>query len=91
MLLLGLLFIMAAQSFFNPFGPSVVFWAGLFIGLCLTLAISIPRRFYADKRLYIAVFQIPRAIFGMVVALLSIGKAKKSFMVTPHSSKPVEK
>ncbi len=91
MLLLALLFVMVIQSFLNPFGPPAAFWIGLFISLCLTLIISIPGRFYADKRLYIALFQIPRAMFGMVVALASIGKAKKSFMATPHSSKPVEK
>lgn len=91
MLLLALLFILAVQSFFNPFGPTKEFWIGLFISLCFTLIISIPRRFYADKRLYVALFQIPRAMFGMVIALASIGKAKKSFMVTPHSNKPVEK
>ena len=89
-LLLGLLFITAVQSFFNPFGPSNVFWLGLFISICLTLLISIPKRLYADKRLYIALFQIPRAMLGMVIALFSIGKAKKSFMVTPHSHKPIE-
>ncbi|RZK39335.1 MAG: glycosyltransferase family 2 protein [Pedobacter sp.] len=90
-LLLGLLFLTLAQAFVNPFGPSISFWAGLFISLCLTLLLSVPKRFYADKRLYVAIFQIPRAMFGMVIALFSIGKAKKSFMVTPHSSRPVEK
>jgi len=91
MLLLALLFVLAVQSFFNPFGPTKEFWVGLFVSLCLTLMISIPRRLYADRRLYIALFQIPRAMFGMVIALANIGKAKKSFMVTPHSSKPVDK
>lgn len=91
MLLLALLFLLAVQSFFNPFGPSKEFWIGLFLSLCLTLIISIPKRFYADKRLYVALFQIPRAMFGMVIALGSIGKAKKSFMVTPHSNKPLKK
>lgn len=91
MLLLAFLFIMSVQAFFNPFGPTYLFWIGLFLSLCLTLMISIPKRFYTDKRLYIALFQIPRAMLGMVIALFSIGKAKKSFMVTPHSHKPVEK
>jgi len=91
MLLLALLFVMAVQAFFNPFGPSMICWVSLFLSLCLTLVISIPRRFYTDKRLYVALFQIPRAMLGMVVALFSIGKAKKSFMVTPHNHKPVEK
>lgn len=91
MLMLALLFILVTQSFFNPFGPSTTFWLCLLISVCSTLLISVPRRLYADKRLYIALLQIPRAMIGMVIALLSIGKAKKSFMVTPHSSKPVEK
>lgn len=90
-LLLGLLFILVIQSFFNPFGPAIAFWVILFISLCLVLLISVPRKLYADKRLYIALFQIPRAMLGMFIALLSIGKAKKSFMVTPHHSKAVEK
>ncbi len=81
---------MVVQSFFNPFGPFKSFWILLFISICLTLLISVPRRFYADRRLYIALLQIPRAMFGMVIALFSIGKAKKSFMVTPHRNKPIE-
>lgn len=91
MLLLALLFILVVQSFFNPFGPSNIFWISLFASLCFTLIIAIPKRFYADKRLYIALLQIPRAMFGMMIALASIGKAKKSFMATPHSVKPTEK
>ncbi len=90
MLLLAFLFLLAIQSFFNPFGPSRAFWGSLFFSLCFTLLISVPRKFYQDKRLYIAIFQIPSAMLGMVIALFSIGKAKKSFMVTPHITKPVE-
>lgn len=89
-LLLGFLMLMVIQRIFNPFGPSLMFWLVLFLSLCFTLLISVPRKFYQDKRLYVAIFQIPRAMLGMVVALFSIGKAKKSFMVTPHSNKPVE-
>lgn len=90
-LLLGMLFMLLIQSFFNPFGPSIAFWSSLFISLCLILLISVPKRFYVDKRLYAALLQIPRAMIGMFIALFSIGKAKKSFMVTPHNSKPLEK
>lgn len=89
-LLLGVLFIMAIQSFFNPFGPVKEFWYSLFVSICLTLLIAVPRKYYADKKLYLALLQIPRAMIGMVIALFSIGKAKKSFMVTPHSNKPVQ-
>jgi cellulose synthase/poly-beta-1,6-N-acetylglucosamine synthase-like glycosyltransferase len=89
-LLLALLFIMAVQSYFNPVGPGEVFWTSLFLSICFTLLIAIPKKFYLDKRLYLAVLQIPRAMIGMVIALFSIGKAKKSFMVTPHHHKPVK-
>ncbi|SDG39554.1 Glycosyltransferase, catalytic subunit of cellulose synthase and poly-beta-1,6-N-acetylglucosamine synthase [Pedobacter terrae] len=85
-LLLGLLFIMALQSFFNPFGPGKGLWLTLFISICVTLLISIPVRFYKDKKLYLAIWQIPRAMIGMVIALFSIGKVKKSNLVTPHQN-----
>ncbi|MFD2287879.1 glycosyltransferase [Pedobacter petrophilus] len=88
-LLLALLFIMAIQAYFNPVGPGKVFWTTLFLSICFTLLIAIPKKFYVDKRLYLAVLQIPRAMIGMVIALFSIGKAKKSFMVTPHHNKTV--
>ena len=90
MLLLAFLFLFTLQAIYNPLGPSVVFWTALFLSICITLLISIPRKFYLDKRLYIAIFQIPRAMLGMLIALLSIGKAKKSFMVTPHQTKSVD-
>lgn len=84
MLLLGLLFVMALQSFFNPLGPEKGLWLTLFTSICVTLLISVPRRFYIDKRLYFAIWQIPRAMIGMVIALFSIGKVKKSNLATPH-------
>jgi len=90
-LLLGLLFIMAILSFFNPLGPGKGLWLALFISICLTLLISVPERFYRDKRLYIALLQIPRAMIGMVIALFSIGKVRKSNMATPHEHKPLSK
>lgn len=83
-LLLGLLFVMALQSFFNPFGPAKELWLALFACICITLLISVPRRFYRDSRLYLAIWQIPRAMLGMVIALFSIGKVKKSNLATPH-------
>lgn len=89
-LLLAFLFLMAVQSFFNPFGPGKEFWITLFLSLCFTLLIAVPRKFYTDKRLYLAILQIPRAMIGMVIALFSIGKAKKSFMATPHHNKPIK-
>ncbi len=91
MLLLAFLFLLVVQSFFNPLGPSVVFWMSLFLSLCLTLLMSVPRKLYLDRRLYVAIFQIPRAMLGMLIALFSIGKSKKSFIVTPHTAKVVEK
>lgn len=91
MLLLALLFIMAVQSLVNPFGPGKIFWFGLLLSLCLMLFIAVPRRFYGNKMLYAALLQIPSAMLGMLVALFSIGKAKKSFMATPHVQKSIQK
>ncbi|RZJ63473.1 MAG: glycosyltransferase, partial [Flavobacterium sp.] len=34
-LLLGMLFMLLIQSYFNPFGPSIAFWSSLFISVCL--------------------------------------------------------
>ncbi|CAH0134584.1 hypothetical protein SRABI27_00121 [Pedobacter sp. Bi27] len=85
-LLLGLLFVMALQSFFNPLGPGKILWLTLFFSICVTLLISVPIRFYRDKRLYLAIWQIPRAMVGMVIALFSIGKVKKSNLATPHQN-----
>jgi len=85
-LLLGLLFVMALQSFFNPLGPGKILWLTLFFSICVILLISVPIRFYRDKRLYLAIWQIPRAMVGMVIALFSIGKVKKSNLATPHQN-----
>lgn len=85
-LLLGLLFVMALQSFFNRLGPGKILWLTLFFSICVTLLISVPIRFYRDKRLYLAIWQIPRAMIGMVIALFSIGKVKKSNLATPHQN-----
>ncbi|MCX3264875.1 glycosyltransferase family 2 protein [Pedobacter agri] len=84
MLLLALLMLLSLQAIFNPLGPGWQLWAGMLATVCLILLLSIPMRFYRDKRLYLAVWQIPRAMVGMVIALLSIGKAKKSNLATPH-------
>jgi len=72
-LLLGLLFVMALQSFFNPFGPGKGLWLTLFFSICITLLVSVPLRFYKDKRLYVAIWQIPRAMIGMVIELKTYG------------------
>ncbi len=84
MLLIGALFIMILQAFFNPWSPSVILFICMESILFFSLAISLPIRFYKDKRLITATAQIPYAIFCMVLALFGIKKAKKSFIPTPH-------
>lgn len=90
MLLLGSLFILLMQSLVHPYGPTSLFWLLLFLMLCTTLLLAIPARFYANKRFYIAIFQIPRAMLGMFMALLKVGNAKKTFIVTPHKQKDLD-
>lgn len=90
-LLIGILMVMLAQSFFNAFGPQIIFWSILLIGLCLTLLVSVPLKLLTDKRLFAALLHIPRAMLGMLLALLNFNKGKNTFIVTPHQNKPTNK
>lgn len=55
----------------------------VFAALVLALLMGIPMRWY-NKQLLMAFFQIPVALFSMFKAMLSIGKARKQFIHTPH-------
>jgi len=86
MLLLGLLFVLSVLSLLFLKKPLIWYFPILFGLLCLTLLISLPGKFYRDKRLIAAVFKIPYALWCMVIALFRIKRAKTSFMPTPHTS-----
>ncbi|NRF38210.1 glycosyltransferase family 2 protein [Pedobacter foliorum] len=87
MLLLGLLFVLSIAGLAFLKGTFSYYFIVLFGVLCFTLLISLPLKFYRDKRLVSAVFKIPYALWCMVIALFRIKRAKVSFMPTPHTSK----
>jgi cellulose synthase/poly-beta-1,6-N-acetylglucosamine synthase-like glycosyltransferase len=51
--------------------------------LCLSLLLGIPPGWY-NVRLLDALLQIPGALISMVTAMTNIGKARKTFIHTPH-------
>ena len=63
------------------------FSIGLFVALAIALTMGIPARWY-NKQLLMAFLQIPIALFSMLKALMSIGKARKQFIHTPHGDSP---
>ncbi|WP_316780189.1 glycosyltransferase family 2 protein [Pedobacter antarcticus] len=89
MLLLGLLFLLSLVSLIFFSGPASLFYPLLFVILCFSLFLALPERFYKDKRLFSAIFRIPYALWCMVLALLRIKQAKKSFIPTPHTSSSI--
>lgn len=55
----------------------------LFACLCLSLLLGIPAGWY-NRQLLNAFLQIPGALIGMLTAMTNIGKARKTFIHTPH-------
>jgi cellulose synthase/poly-beta-1,6-N-acetylglucosamine synthase-like glycosyltransferase len=84
-LLLGALFAIFLQSFFNPFGFSPVFNAALLISAGVALLISLPRKFYNAQLLSVFV-KMPAVIFLMVLALFRAGRTKRGWIHTPHNT-----
>ena len=66
-----------------PWGPSAAYWALLLAGTGAALLLSLPGRLY-NRQVGQAVLHLPVALGAMLLALLQIGKAKHSFMATPH-------
>ncbi|MFD2523955.1 glycosyltransferase [Emticicia soli] len=56
---------------------------GMFFALVLALLLGIPGKWY-NKKLFMALLQIPSALFSMLKAMLHIGEARKKFIHTPH-------
>ncbi len=59
----------------------------LLFGLALSLALGIPAAWY-KKELLAALLQIPGALIGILKSTANIGKARKSFIHTPHGESP---
>ncbi|MCK9219691.1 MAG: glycosyltransferase family 2 protein [Bacteroidales bacterium] len=58
-------------------------WLGLLILICLTLLISIPRKFFCVKTLR-ALINLPKIFFLMILILLKIRGSNKGFIHTEH-------
>ena len=86
-LLLGLLSLLVVLALLEVIpGTPPRFWVGLLGGAGLALLLSLPRRLY-NGQVARAVLLMPVALGAMVLALLQINKAKKSFLHTPHRTK----
>jgi cellulose synthase/poly-beta-1,6-N-acetylglucosamine synthase-like glycosyltransferase len=85
LLLPGFLFIAAIVAFFVS--PDLYFyvWLVLFVANILSFAISIPTKFYTVQLFY-AFMLLPKAFFGIFIALFKMKGATKTFIHTPHSN-----
>ncbi|MGV3505107.1 MAG: glycosyltransferase [Adhaeribacter sp.] len=82
-LLMGTLTLALPLSWLNPFGPPVLFWAGLLLSAGLALLLALPARFYKASLLK-AVLRLPQALAFMCLALVRARTAGRSFVHTPH-------
>jgi cellulose synthase/poly-beta-1,6-N-acetylglucosamine synthase-like glycosyltransferase len=85
LILPGFLFVAAIIAFF--LSPHFYFyvWTGLFVANILSFAISIPGKFYSVQMIY-AFMQLPKAFFGIFIALFKMKRATKTFIHTPHNN-----
>jgi cellulose synthase/poly-beta-1,6-N-acetylglucosamine synthase-like glycosyltransferase len=83
-LLLGALVAIFLQSFFNPFGFSPLFNGALLAAACISLLMSLPKKYY-NAQLWNAVIKMPAVIFLMVLALFRAGRTRRGWIHTPHS------
>lgn len=84
MLLIALVTFFLLLSFIIPYGPSTIFWIVLSGILFFTLSIALPLNFYKNKMFRKALWQLPYALFCMIIALFKMNKARSSFMPTSH-------
>lgn len=59
----------------------------LLFSLAVALLLGIPAAWY-KKELFFALLQIPGALVGIVKSTMNIGKARKTFIHTPHGESP---
>jgi len=84
-LLLGFLFVMTMLGFLLPLFPSGYLWAALFAIYIITLMVAVPSRFY-NKKLLLAILQIPKVFLKMFMLLFKLKGADKTFINTPHTT-----
>lgn len=79
-------FLFAAVIFAFFISPDFYFyvWTGIFVTNILSFAISIPRKFYSVEMIH-AFMYLPKAFFGIFMALFKIKRVDKNFSHTPHT------
>lgn len=86
---LGLLSLMTFSFYFFKsslnFGYSI--WPFLFVINCFSILIAIPSEFY-NKKLFLALFQLPTIFTRMIALLFKLNGANKKFIHTPHGMNP---
>ena len=60
-------------------------WWILFVVLCLSLTVAIPRRFF-NRRLIYALIDLPKVFVSMFLNFFKLGGANKKFIHTPHGT-----
>jgi cellulose synthase/poly-beta-1,6-N-acetylglucosamine synthase-like glycosyltransferase len=90
LILPGFLFVTAIIAYF--LSPDFYFyiWTVIFVANILSFAVSIPRKFYTMQMIK-AFMQLPKAFFGIFMALFKMRGATKTFIHTPHTSDESEK
>lgn len=83
-LLIGVLFILAAISLILPLPPQSEWWLELFLLNSFTLIISIPLKMYNANTLK-AIFKLPLAFLLMFKTLFQLKGANKKFIHTEHT------
>ncbi|NVN94982.1 MAG: glycosyltransferase [Bacteroidetes bacterium] len=89
-LLLGAMSLIFMLSIIFDHSIYTVIWCGLFATICLTLLISIPWKMY-NIRTFNAVLYLPKGIWLMFKALISMKGANKTFIHTEHGTINKEK
>ncbi|WBA43077.1 glycosyltransferase [Hymenobacter canadensis] len=86
-LLLGLLTLLLGLALLLPagWGPPPAWWAGLLAGTALALLLALPRRFYS-RPVATALLHLPLALLAMTRALSRLGRARGTFLPTPHAA-----
>jgi cellulose synthase/poly-beta-1,6-N-acetylglucosamine synthase-like glycosyltransferase len=84
-LLLGSLTMIFLISLIFDSSIYTVLWGGLFTVICLTLLISVPGKMYNASTLN-AILYLPKGIWLMFKALLSMKGANKTFIHTEHGT-----
>jgi cellulose synthase/poly-beta-1,6-N-acetylglucosamine synthase-like glycosyltransferase len=88
-LLLGCVFLIVNYALNNPFSFSM-YWLILIAACILSFILSVPKSFYNLKTLK-ALLSLPKGMFMMLLSLLKIKGANKTFIHTQHTSSTPKK